>query len=215
MKKHSKLLLGALVVMLAMVITPVAAFAQNGPEAPPDPARALLRALTETAAQTLGVSPEAFMQAMREGRTPAELAQQNGVSTDDLAAAMQQTWNAQGEIFIGKFIEDGLPPKRSHHRRSKTARLWIKTAAETLETPVRSFMQELRSGQTPAQIAEAHGSSGQAIIDAIVAAEKERLDKAVAEGKLTQERADDILTRVSEKATQWVQNGLPKPPRIH
>jgi phage-related minor tail protein len=81
--------------------------------------------------------------------------------------------------------------------------------------PVKDFVQEMRSGQTPAQIAEAHGSSGDALIDAIVTAEKARLDKAVAEGRLTQEQADEILANLTEKATEWVQNGFPKPPHPH
>ncbi len=215
MKKHSKLLLGALVVVLAMAVVPAAAFAQSGSEAPPSPAQALLKALTDTAAQTLNMSPESFIQAMRSGQTPAELAQEAGVSTEELAAAMQETWNAQGEVFIGKFIENGLPPKYGRRHHFRTIRRWTKTAAETLEMPTRAFVKELRSGQTPAQIAEAHGSSGQAVTEAIVAAEKARLDKAVAEGKLTQEKADEILARVTEAAVQWVENGRPKPPRGH
>jgi uncharacterized protein (DUF433 family) len=212
MKKRGKLLIGAVVAILALAIIPLTASAQQGPATPPDPARALIRALTDAAAQTLDMTPQAFAQAMRQGKTPAQLAKEAGVANEDLAAAMQSAWNAQGETFIGKFIEKGLPPRTDHRRQRRNARLWIKTASKTLDMPVRTFVQELRSGQTPAQIAEEHDSSGQALIDAIVAAEKAHLDKAVAEGKLTQEKADEILSNISEKVTQWVQNGPPKPP---
>ena len=215
MKKHSKLILVALAVILAMAVVPAAAFAQQCPVSHPDPMQTLMKALTETAAQTLNMTPEAFVQAMRSGQTPADLAQEAGVSTEELAAAMQETWNAQGEVVIGKFIEKGLPPKCGRRHHFRTVRRWTKTAAETLEMPTRAFVKELRSGQTPAQIAEAHDSSGQAIIDAIVAVEKERLDKAVAEGKLTQEKADEILVRITEAATQWVENGWPDHPCGH
>jgi uncharacterized protein (DUF433 family) len=212
MKKRSKLLIGAIAAILALAVVPMAASAQQGPETTPHPVRALIRALTDAAAQTLGMTPKAFVQALHQGQTPAQLAEEAGVSNEELAAAMQSAWNAQGEVFIGKFIEKGLPPKPDHHHQRNNSRLWIKTASDTLDMPVKAFVQELRSGQTPAQIAEAHDSSGQALIDAIVAAEKDRLDKAVAEGKLTQEKADEILANISERVTQWVQNGPPKPP---
>jgi len=211
MKKHSKLLIGAFVAILALTIIPVATFAQQGPDARVDPVQALMRALTDTAAQTLNMTPEDFVQAMKEGKTPAQLAEDAGVATEDLTAAMQTTWNAQGEQIIAKFIENGWPKERRSWARDRRqindGRLWVKAAAETLNMSAKDFVQALRQGQTPAQIAEAHGSSGQPLIDAIVAAEKARLDKAVADGKLTQEKADAILANRSEAITTWVETG--------
>ena len=61
MKKRSKLLIGAVVAILALAVIPLAAFAQPGPATPPDPARALIRVLTDAAAQTLGMTPKAFV----------------------------------------------------------------------------------------------------------------------------------------------------------
>lgn len=208
--KNRKALLITLAVLLALVVVPVAAFAQGGPDGVATPAKSLMRALTDTAAQTLGMSPQDFLQALRDGKTPAELAQEAGVPTEDLAAAMQATWNAQGEIIIGKFIENGLPPKPQHpHPKRNHARLWIKVSAETLDMPVRDFVKAMAAGQTPAEIAADHDSSGDALVAAIVAAEKARLDQAVADGKLTQEQADQILAKRSERAATWVANGFP------
>ena len=92
-------------------------------------------------------------------------------------------------------------------------RAGIMTAAETLEMSVPDFMQALRNGQTPAEIAEEHGISAQDLVDAIIAAQTEKLEQAVADGKITQERADEILARMNEKVTHWVENGLPRPMR--
>jgi uncharacterized protein (DUF433 family) len=214
MKKRSKLLIGVVVAILALTVLPLAAFAQQSPDAPPiNPVRTIMRALTDTVAQTLDMTPQALVRALHEGKTPAQLADEAGVAREDLAAAMQATWNAQGEALIDKFIENGLPQRPDQRRQFKAVRQWTKISAETLEMPVMDFVQALRSGQTPAQIAEEHGSSGQALIDAIVAAEREHLDKAVADGKLAQEKADEILTRVTETAGKWVENNMSRPPR--
>ena len=215
MKQHRKWIIAGLVAALMLAVIPFAVFAQGDPP-PPDSPLGLLRALTDTAAQVLHMQPQDFIQAMREGKTPAQLAQEAGVSTEELAAALQDTWNAQGEVLIARFIEQGPPKGMRHHPPHrdpfKHARLWVKVSAETLDMPVKDFIQAMGEGQTPAQIAEAHGSSGQALVDAIVAAEKALLDQAVAEGRLTQEKADEILARVTDMAGKWVENGFPKPP---
>jgi hypothetical protein len=48
-------------------------------------------------------------------------------------------------------------------------------------------------------------------VDDIVAAERERLDEAVADGHLTQEQADEILSRAEDRATAFVNGELPDP----
>ena len=219
MKKRTKIMIGVLLALLALVIVPVAIFAQPGPNPRPDanPQRALMRALTETAAQTLGMEPEEFVKAMRQGKTPAQMAQEANVGTDVLAAAMQDTWNTQGEQLIARFIEEGAPKRPGHiskDRRQRALRRWTKLAAETLEMSVKDFVHDLRSGQSAAQIAEAHGSSGQILVDTIVAAEQEHLAQAVADGKLSQERADELLVIITEQANKWVETvPPPRPPR--
>ncbi len=214
MNKKMKLLVSGLIAALMLAILPFAAFAQ-GESSPPRPERILLRALTDTAAQVLQMEPKALVQALREGKTPAQLAEDAGVSTEELSAALQDTWNAQGEVFIGKFIENGLPQKQDHRpsprQQFKHVHLWVKVSAEALSMSPQDFFKSLRQGQTPAEIAEAHGSAGQALVDVIVAAEKERLDRAVAEGRITQEKADAILSRISERAAKWVEHGFQRP----
>ncbi len=216
MKRHKTWIIVGLIATLLLAAIPFAAFAQ-GEAPPPASPQGLLRALTDTAAQVLNMTPQDFVQALREGKTPAELAEEAGVSTDALAAALQATWNAQGEAIIANFIEKGPPKPRGHRPPARQAfkhmKLWVKVSAETLEMPVREFVRAMRDGQTPAQIAESHGSSGQALVDAIVAAEKARLDQAVADGRISQEKADEILARIREKANRWVEEGFPKPPR--
>ncbi len=65
-------------------------------------------------------------------------------------------------------------------------------------------LNELRAGKSLAQIAAANGSSGDAVVQAVVAKVKERLDRLVAAGRLTQAQADQRLATVTTQATEMV-----------
>ncbi len=214
MKTRSKLLFGVLIIALALSLTPAMAFAQGGPEPeqPPVhrifPGKALIRALTEAAAQALNMTPDELKQALRQGQTPGELLQEHNVSRDQLADAMQQAWNAEGEQIINQFIEQGLPPRRAplaeFGKLFRGDRQWMKTLADELDMTVGDVGKALRSGQSLEDIAQAHGKTVQDVLDAILAVQKAHLDQAVADGKLTQEQADAIYNRISEKAQTWI-----------
>lgn len=65
-------------------------------------------------------------------------------------------------------------------------------------------LDALRAGRSLAQIAAANGSSGDAVVQAVVTKVKERLDRLVAEGRLTQAQADQRLADVKTRATELV-----------
>lgn len=58
--------------------------------------------------------------------------------------------------------------------------------------------QALHNGQTPAQIAQAHGKSLQDVQNAIAASVKPCLDQQVQAGKITQQQEDQILQRIQQ-----------------
>jgi hypothetical protein len=64
---------------------------------------------------------------------------------------------------------------------------------------------ELRKGLSLAQIATARGKTVSGLVAAIVAPAKERLAKAVAAKRLTQQRADDVLERLTDRVERLVQ----------
>lgn len=80
----------------------------------------------------------------------------------------------------------------------------VKTAADVTGLKPREVAVQLRNGKSLAQIAEAKGKTANDIIQAARIKLKERLDKAVAEGKITQERADTALTNFDQAAPQIV-----------
>jgi polyhydroxyalkanoate synthesis regulator phasin len=72
------------------------------------------------------------------------------------------------------------------------------------------LLDALRDGQTIAEVAESEGVDPQTVIDALVAATRERLDEAVADGRVEQEDADERLADVTERITEFVNEGAAK-----
>jgi uncharacterized protein (DUF433 family) len=87
----------------------------------------------------------------------------------------------------------------------------IEVAAETIGIEPSELLAELRDGSTIAEVAEAHGVDPQAVIDAIVAEQRERLDRAVEDGLLTQDEADERAADLEERATDLVNGALDMP----
>jgi polyhydroxyalkanoate synthesis regulator phasin len=87
----------------------------------------------------------------------------------------------------------------------------LSTVAESLGIGEDELRSALEDGRTIAEIAEERGVDVQDVVDDIVAAQKERLDEAVAEGNLTQEEADAILAGAEDRATAFVNGDKPDP----
>jgi hypothetical protein len=68
---------------------------------------------------------------------------------------------------------------------------------------------ELRSGKSLAQIATAHGKTVDGLVAAMLAPAKTRLDRAVQNNRITQQRADEILARLTDAVQKAVQRTRP------
>jgi hypothetical protein len=82
----------------------------------------------------------------------------------------------------------------------------INSVAETLEMTPREVFQEMKEGQSLAEIGEAQGVPREDLEGAILGTVEEKLDQAVADGRLRQERADKIMTRLTDnvdKILDW------------
>jgi hypothetical protein len=78
--------------------------------------------------------------------------------------------------------------------------------ATTLGMTEAEVRDAISNGQTLAQLAEAKGSTAQALIDAILADHKSHLDEEVAAGELTQAEADAKLADATTRVTDFVNN---------
>ena len=81
----------------------------------------------------------------------------------------------------------------------------LRTAATYLGATPKELRAARQSGQSLAQIAAAKGKSVDGLVAAMVAPAKERAAKAVANGRLTPQRADELITKLTQRVRTLVQ----------
>ena len=86
------------------------------------------------------------------------------------------------------------------------------TAAKALGISRDELGERLRDGKTLEEIAKAEGKTVDDVRDAVESALKARFDKAVENGDLTREQADEMLSHTSEMLDHLGRFRLPGPP---
>jgi hypothetical protein len=81
----------------------------------------------------------------------------------------------------------------------------VDATAEVTGLTVDEVVAFLEEGQTFAEIAEAQGVTPQAIVDAFLADREAALEQAVADGRLTQEQADQMLEEMAEHVSEHLE----------
>lgn len=91
---------------------------------------------------------------------------------------------------------------RAH--RQEIRREIAQTAADTIGIPVDELAADYKAGQSISEIATAHGVDPQTVADALVAKASATIDQAVADGKVSQEKADKAKAKLPELASRVV-----------
>ncbi len=81
----------------------------------------------------------------------------------------------------------------------------VDIVAQTLGISVDDLIAELQGGKSVAQVAQEHGVALDTVVNAIVAERETALDQAVADGRLTQEQVDQMLTNMRTNLTEQLQ----------
>jgi len=85
------------------------------------------------------------------------------------------------------------------------------TAADAIGIDVKTLMAELKGGKSLADVAKAHNVDPQKVIDALVAKAGAQIDKAVADGKLTADKAAAAKAKLSARVTAMVNRSFTGP----
>ena len=120
---------------------------------------------------------------------------------------------------VATALAEQLPP-RGHHRGHDgpggPGNLAPAEVAKALGITVEDLRAERRAGKTLAQVAEAQDIEKADLIARLVTAGKARLAAAVADGRLTQARADELTAGLQARVTEQVdQVGKPGKPGKH
>lgn len=84
----------------------------------------------------------------------------------------------------------------------------VQLIAEQAGLQPREVLRELANGATLAELITANGGDVQAVTDAALAAATARIEAAVVNGRITRERADEMLANLPERIEQAVNGEL-------
>lgn len=87
----------------------------------------------------------------------------------------------------------------------------IQQVAEFLELTPEEMREALAEYDTLADLAAANGSSGDELVAFLIDKVEEHLAQAVADGRITQEEADEKLADAEEHITDMVNSDIPEP----
>ncbi|MGE5597716.1 MAG: hypothetical protein ACM3S1_16955 [Hyphomicrobiales bacterium] len=129
-----------------------------------------------------------------------------GVSVLGSVMALEGHDADAGSPAAGQGVENGR-----HHPIRATVQQIID--ASGLDQQV--FIDGYKDGKTINQILAENGVDSAAVQAEVLANIKSKLDQAVADGKLTQERADELYQRATEGLPKLMDHTPPEHPRLH
>lgn len=91
-----------------------------------------------------------------------------------------------------------------HERGRPMLRHGIATAAKTIGIAPKDLLTELKSGKSIADVAAAHHVDRQKVVDALVAQDNQRIDQAVKDKHLSQQRADALKKALPDRVAKFV-----------
>ena len=183
-------------------------------KAKPRAAKVQQRVLLPAAAAYLDLTPVALRKELGSGKSLAQVATAKGKSVDGLKSALVaaiktkvDAAKAAGKLDATRaarlleraprLVERMVNAKpRARAQRAKAARGGLlKAAATYLGVTNAQLVTELRAGKSLAQVATAKSKSVDGLKQALLAALKQKVDAAVAAGRLDAARAQKLLER--------------------
>ncbi len=192
---------GAAALALFALFIGGAALAQSGTSSTVTDLR---EAFLNRLAQNLGIGRNALDSAIQQSaeQTIDEAVTSGKLTQEQGAILKQRIQKGKGVFFFGsrKGGKLGFPGCRPG----------LDTVARTLGITTDELRSELASGKTLSQVITEHGKTVDDVVHALVAEAQTKLDQAVADGRLTQEQANQILSTLPDRLKQMIQrNRLP------
>jgi hypothetical protein len=179
----------------------------------------------QTAAATIGISPEELRSQVRAGKTVAQVSTEHGVDPANVVNAIVVALTQQidqkaaaGAVDANRaeHAKQKLPDvanrfvnetkQRRGHRVLKDA---VQAAAKQIGVSENDLKQALKDGKSIAQVAKEHDKSVDDVVNAVVKNATNAIDQAVKDGKLDAKKADELKQKLPDRVKQLV-NREPK-----
>lgn len=172
------------------------------------------------AAEALGLTVDELRTELQAGKSIAQVADDKGVDVQTVIDALVTDATERLEELQASLPErmtelvnrtgwgehDGPRGDRPGPRR-----IALDTAAEAIGISAEDLRTALRDGSTIAEVATANDIEVQTVVDALVAEATERIDAAVADGRLDAKRAEEIKAELPDRITARVNGDDPDP----
>jgi len=193
----------------------------------------VLRAAVRVSADTIGIQPSVLVAALRSGKSTADVATAYGVDPQTVVDALVAAANDRIDTAVANgrlgaqcaaYLREHAPRlaerlvaavphsgggSHGHGSHHATIRRRIivgaaRVAAQTIGVTPSDLADAYRAGRSVADVATANGVDPQTVVDALVAAANDRIDTAVANGKLSAEQATRLRARVPGLSERFV-----------
>jgi predicted DNA-binding protein (UPF0251 family) len=167
------------------------------------------QAVIDDAAEQLGIEPSELSNALEQAlKNRVDQAVEEGRLTEEQGQELKERIDSgETPLLFGAF---GFPGHGPFGHFGHFADL--DAAASYLGLTEAELRSELADGKTLAEIAKEQGKSVDGLVQALVEEAKERIDAAVAGGKLTQAQADELEADLEDRITDLVNGELHGPP---
>ena len=162
--------------------------------------------MKEAVAKALGIEVQEYEDALETAREQVlEEAVTEGHLTQEQADRMRE----RGAEAFGPHAREGyehrMPGMAPYHGGQSSAA----ALADLLGLTPEELLAELKDGKTLADVAKAQEVKVEAVVEALMAPKAERLAQAVEAGRLTQEKADEMLGQMEAGILKAVEEGIP------
>ncbi len=187
----------------------------------------------DAAAKYLGLTEAQLRTQLENGKSLAEVAKAQGKTVDGLVdalvsgaqtkldaavkAGMLTQTQADGMLselkeHISDFVNGMRPAPSFGQRHGRHRGPSLDAAAKYLGITEAQLRTELENGKSLADVAKAHGKTAGGLVAAVVAEAKTNVDAAVKAGRLTQAQANEMLSHLTQRITDFVNGRFPAPP---
>ena len=111
---------------------------------------------------------------------------------------------AQAVLDEAKPLLQDLAPRQGHQNRGLNPKMFIAATVETLGLERDAVISQIKEGSTLAEVIEANGATVDAVIDFMAQRIAEKLDQAVADGKISADQATEKLASFRERAASFL-----------
>ncbi len=190
--------------------------------------------------QALGMEPNELLPQLKEGKTIAQIAEEHGVSVstvvDELLMPVKKGLDkavadgklnqeqaeqklSKAEAKITEMVQKATPKGivghevkkiRKQDARARQIRVLLGQVCQIVNLDRKGLSAQLKEGKKIVEIAQEQGVSRDELLKALTDRAQERLDKAVSEGKLDKDKAAEIMPKIEESLTKFVDNFPPE-----